>query len=312
MEVTSRDVTFRHDGVRLAATLYLPAAQGSRPAMILMPGSGPQSRTPLAALARRFASHGLITLVYDKQGVGKSGGDWTRESLDDLADDALAGIRFLRALPHVDAQRVGAWGISQSGWLIARVARKEPALAFAICVTGGGATPREVEEYGYRSRLRHGGFGDTEWRAAWPLVQRYMDYLATGRDRKGLLAAIAAAKGKKWSSALGLSRVIPSTAEREKWAWVATYDPAADIRAMHMPVLVLLGGSDPFSPPDIAFRRWQAGLAGAGNPRDLVVSFPTAGHGIRTNGHDMHARPNYAPGYVTLQLSWLRRNGVLN
>ena len=92
---------------------------------------------------------------------------------------------------------------------------------------------------------------------------------------------------------------------------VATYDPAADIAAMHMPLLVMLGGSDPFSPSGTAFQRWQEGLAIAGDAHDLVIVYPRAGHGIRTNGHDMHSAPVYAPGYMQFQFAWLREAGVL-
>ena len=64
-----------------------------------------------------FASRGLAVLTYDKRGCGGSGGDWKTVDLDVLAQDALAGVRWLKAQPGVDASRVGVWGISQGGWI---------------------------------------------------------------------------------------------------------------------------------------------------------------------------------------------------
>src|SRR5262249_42270228 len=110
VETSTRDVVFRHGDVELAGTLIAPTKTVA-PAMILMPGSGVQSRAPLLDLAREFAAQGIATLAWDKQGVGKSGGSWTRESLDDLAGDAQAAIALLRSQPNVDPKRIGAWGI---------------------------------------------------------------------------------------------------------------------------------------------------------------------------------------------------------
>jgi len=305
-----RDVVFRHGDTALAGTLFVPAGSGPFPATVLMPGSGNQSRAPLVVVARALADAGLLTLIYDKQGSGNSQGSWLRESLDDLAGDGLAALQFLRALPEADARRIGAWGISQSGWVLPRMAARDRQLAFLICVSGGGASPREVEYVGYRNALRHAGFGEPEWQAAKPLIDRYMQYLADGKDRDGLLAALDAAAAQRWSGAVDLRRVLPDAATRDKWSWVPTLDPLPEIRALHMPVLVLVGGSDPFAPVDVAVQRWQDGLS-SGDPHDLVISHPTAGHGIRINGHDMHAAPVFAPGYLHEQIDWLREIDVL-
>ena len=112
-EIAERDVVYSNGNVQVGGTVISPVAAQAHPAMILMPGSGNQSHTALLDVARAFAGQGIVTLVYDKRGVGKSTGDWTRESLDDLAGDALVGIEFLRTLAGVDAHRIGAWGISQ-------------------------------------------------------------------------------------------------------------------------------------------------------------------------------------------------------
>lgn len=306
-----REVTFEDNGITLAGTLLEPASPGPHPAMLLMPGSGSETRDGLLDLARSFAAQGMVTLVYDKRGDGKSQGSWVHESLDDLASDAATAIRLLRTTPGVDAARVGAWGISQSGWVLPRLVKQLPDLAFVICVTGGGTTPREVEVYGYDKELTHARFTQSDKDAALGLVDRYMRYLATGADRAGLEAAIQASHKERWSSVVELERVMPDEVDRDKWTWVATYDPAADMAAMHMPVLVLLGGRDTFTPTADALTGWHLALTAAGNPADLILEFPSAMHGIRTNGHDMHVTPVYAEGYLEEQLTWLRRIRML-
>lgn len=308
--ISERDVTFAHGDATLAATLLAPAGGGPHPGVIFMPGSGAQTREPLLGIARQLAEQGMVALVYDKQGSGKSGGSWIREGLDDLAGDARAAIGFLENQPEVDAHAIGAWGISQSGWVVPRLARQYP-LRFAIVVTGGAVTPREVERFGYEARLRHAGVGDAERRLSAALVERYLNYLANGDDRSGLLAALRDSESQAWGKALGIARVLPDEADRAKWSWVGTYDPAPDIRALQMPVLVLLGARDPFVPAGEAMARWADALAATGNRADQVNVYPAAGHGIRTNGHDMQTPPVYAPGYLSDQTRWLESIGVL-
>jgi len=70
LDVTAREVTFTHGAVQLSGTLFSPAVPGAYPAMVLLPGSGSETRDPLLDLARGFAAEGMVTLVYDKQGVG--------------------------------------------------------------------------------------------------------------------------------------------------------------------------------------------------------------------------------------------------
>lgn len=311
VQAREREVTFGHNGITLAGTLLEPASPGPHPAVLLMPGSGSETRDGLLDVARGFAARGMVSLVYDKQGDGKSQGSWVHESLDDLASDAASGIRLLRSTPGVDASRVGAWGISQSGWVLPRLVKQLPDIAFVICVTGGGTPPREVEDYGYENELTHAGFTQADKAAAHALVDRYMRYLADGKDRAGLVSAIQASQAERWSGVVELARVLPDETDRSKWAWVATYDPATDAASMTMPVLVLLGGRDPFTPTADALAGWHRALSAAGNPHDLIVEFPPAMHGIRMNGHNMHVAPIYADGYLELQFDWLGKLGIL-
>ena len=66
-----------------------------------------------------MASQGLAVLTYDKRGVGDSGGvyqEYASESnLSLLAQDALAGVNYLKGRPEIDSRRIGLIGASQAG-----------------------------------------------------------------------------------------------------------------------------------------------------------------------------------------------------
>jgi dienelactone hydrolase len=110
------EVTFRNGDATLAGTLASPATPGRHPAVVLLQGSGPETRWGTNRfIADRFARAGIVTLIFDKRGTGGSTGDWRTADFDALAGDALAGMALLRARPEVDAGRIGLHGHSQGG-----------------------------------------------------------------------------------------------------------------------------------------------------------------------------------------------------
>ena len=112
----TREVTFSHDSITLAGTLTLPVPPQSSPegkkaksdegvCLLMVTGSGLQDRDetlfdhkPFAVIADYLARHGIATLRYDDRGFGKSTGDPTQCTTADFAEDAAAGVEFLRAL----------------------------------------------------------------------------------------------------------------------------------------------------------------------------------------------------------------------
>src|SRR5262249_56194043 len=87
-----------------------------------------------------FAHLGFATLSYDKRGVGQSTGTYTHDvnaqEFEKLAGDALAGVALLRTRPEIDRRRIGFWGISQAGWIIALAAGRSPDVAYSVVGSG--------------------------------------------------------------------------------------------------------------------------------------------------------------------------------
>ena len=96
--------------------------------------------------------HGLAVLVYDKRGIGQSGGSYpgdspTAAAIDTLARDAAAAARFLAAQPEIDRARVGLTGQSQAGWIAPLAASREPAIRFLVLFSGPAVTADENDIY---------------------------------------------------------------------------------------------------------------------------------------------------------------------
>src|SRR5215471_11347107 len=107
------EVTFRNGDVTLAGTMIIPKGPGPHPAIVVTHGGGPDSRQKPGYNSDGyfFARLGVAALAYDKRGVGKSAVAYRTASLEDPADDALAGVRPLKARKDVDARDIGVMGI---------------------------------------------------------------------------------------------------------------------------------------------------------------------------------------------------------
>jgi hypothetical protein len=120
----AREVTFKNDeaNATLAGTLTLPVGFESlkkRPVVLMVTGSGLQNRDeeifdhkPFAVIADYLARHGIASLRYDDRGFGQSTGEVANATTADFAQDAEAGIRFLRSM---NFSRVGILGHSEGG-----------------------------------------------------------------------------------------------------------------------------------------------------------------------------------------------------
>ena len=136
MAATQQRVTLPGgNGDVLAGTLTVPDGPGPHPAVVVVGGFGPGSRDGAivggppgglyASWARELARRGVMTLRYDKRGIGGSPGPalaWL--DLPALTADATAAIRWLATRPEADSSRTGALGHSQGGDIALRSGRE--------------------------------------------------------------------------------------------------------------------------------------------------------------------------------------------
>jgi dipeptidyl aminopeptidase/acylaminoacyl peptidase len=172
IEVTTpfaETITLQNGYVTLAGTLEIPAGEGPFPAIVTIHGSSPLTRNDIfnIQMSHFFLQHGFAVLRYDKRGVGESTGTYpeigsnledSEAQLNDLADDALAGVRLLRDHNLVDPDMIGVAGHSQGGWVGPLAASKSPDVAFAIALSGPTCT---LGQELYYSELLEGDNGDT-------------------------------------------------------------------------------------------------------------------------------------------------------
>jgi dipeptidyl aminopeptidase/acylaminoacyl peptidase len=87
---TQRDVTFANGEVTPAGTVVLPESEGPFPTVVVLHGSGPETRAPYLPDATVLTQAGIAALIYDRRGTGESSGDWRTAGLDELREGRLA------------------------------------------------------------------------------------------------------------------------------------------------------------------------------------------------------------------------------
>ena len=134
---------FPSGDARLAFTLDLPAGTGPFPAVVLGHGSGLVTRHDLSWLSSRFTQLGFAVLRFDKRGVGESTGTYTNVGVSNsertfpiLAEDIVAGVRFLRTRSEIDPRKIGLAGNSQAGWILPYAARTLGDASFVVILAG--------------------------------------------------------------------------------------------------------------------------------------------------------------------------------
>lgn len=138
-------------GVALAGVFSKPPGPGPFPAVLLIAGSGPQTRDEevvrhrvFLVLADELNRRGVAVLRYDKRGVGGSIGDLADATTTDFASDAAAVFRYLAGRPDVDPKRLGLIGHSEGGAIAPMVAGEDPAVAFVVLMAGPGQRGAEI------------------------------------------------------------------------------------------------------------------------------------------------------------------------
>jgi len=302
------EVSFQSDGVTLTGTLRVPLSKGRHPAVCLLTGSGGVDREGESFYADYFARHGIATLVYDKRGTGKSGGDFRDESFDDEAADALAGIHFLQHRSGIDLRRTGLYGRSHGGMVIPLAAAESKDVAFIINIGGAGVSPYQQVTYQLEAQMRHDGFSEAEIAEAVAYVNLKWEVARTGGEGwDKLQAATQDARDKKW-----LERAQPPTKLEDivpSWKLQMGYDPMPALARVKCPILAVFGELDTYTPVTQTIANYRTGAAKSGNRDCTLKVFPNADHSLLVwpKPNDPAHWPVLAAGYLDTMKRWIDR-----
>ena len=271
---------------RLAGTLSVPSGKGPFPAVVLISGTGHNTRDEevwghkvFLVLADALNRNGIAVLRYDKRGVGGSTGDYDAATTVDFTSDAEAAVTWLKAQREIDPHRVGVLGHSEGGIIAPAVAAEDKSVAFVVMIAGPAI--RGDKLFVLQSAMTAKTYGAPE------------DYIAERKlfDQQ-LYDAIVAAPSD--AIALDRARVIVARGVADKlidsseadtlprddarpWErYFLAYDPAPTLASLQIPVLALNGSLDVQVPAreDLAAARETL----KNNSKATVIELPGMNH----------------------------------
>jgi pimeloyl-ACP methyl ester carboxylesterase len=302
------DVSFHNGAVTLAGTLCIPRTPGRHAAVVLLQGSGSETRWGTNRfIADQFARSGIAALVYDKRGSGVSTGDWKASSYDDLANDAIAGIGLLASRSEIDATRIGLHGHSEGGIIAAIAAAHAPSkVAFVVAEDTVAGLVRDQDSYRVSHQIKQAGFSNAEIKEALTLYKLMLDVACGTKPYHDLATASQAVREKSWYEWLA----IPPD-DSYLWSWypkIGNLDTLVYWKGVRAPVLLVYGESDQLVPVDESIVKIEAALDKANTSYTAVIA-PNAQHNLT-----IQPEPNgpffwwkAAPGIVDLVVAWVQQ-----
>jgi uncharacterized protein len=303
------DVRFASGSIQLAGTLITPTTGRKHPAIILVHGSGPQSRESILPFARFLVRHGMAVLGYDKRGVGGSTGDWKTASFEDLAGDVTTAFEYLKSRSDVDSGQIGLFGVSQAGWIMPLAAVRAKDIAFLISVSGPGVPAAETTIDHAQNEMIADGMPRQTVEQIISLMKRQYEFARTGQGWDEY-----AATREKLAAQRELSATFPKTPDHPSWQFMRRlyfYDPAPTLRRLQTPTLALFGELDNNVLAEKNEAAWEAALKAGGNRDYTLRILPKANHlqleaRVGTNA-EMASLDRFVPAYFTTVQDWLAK-----
>jgi len=260
-------------GFSLAGTLTLPkGASRTKPvaAIVTITGSGPEDRDeniglpgyrPFRQIADSLGRHGIAVLRMDDRGTGASGGTFKGATSADFAEDIRAGLAYLRTRPEIRADHLGVLGHSEGAIIAPMVADKEPTLRAIVLLAGIAEPGRNALYFQMKNGIEH-------------------NTKLTSAEREAQIAAI--------------NPKIDAMAAADPWMkFFFTYDPAATMRHVKTPVLILTGSRDQQAVPE-QNPKIEAAFKEGGNKDVTARILPDLNHLF------VHDTDGFPPDYAKL------------
>lgn len=276
------------DGVRLSGTLTVPPGAGPHPALVLLGVAGPNDRDltyrghkGFAVIADALARCGVAALRLDDRGVGGSTGQWLDAPYTRLVSDALEAGAMLVKDARIDSRRIGLAGLSEGGAIALLAAAASRDVAFAVLMSPPGLRGDAALKEQFERMLAWSPVTPSMAGGYRKSFDRFLALVRAADNDKGR-QALASYLGGEGAALVPSYGFVPPTIEGRVRLFASPwyrsqldYEPAASMRAIGVPVLVVSGTRDQVLPPAVHVPALRAGLAGK-NAR--FVSIEGANH----------------------------------
>jgi pimeloyl-ACP methyl ester carboxylesterase len=307
---TTEEIRFSVASFDIVGDLHLPAGPGPHGAVVLVHGSGPQTRTSTPttySTVEIFRDAGYAVLVWDKPGSGESTGEFSEEYRQtERATILAAGIEALTARDDIDRSRVGVWGLSEAGWVMPIALTMTDDIGFMVVVSGGAEDSIENMVYRWGRRAVCGGRSEAEA----DMIERYGAMALKATDYDEFREALETARGiPNLSRYVGVEIEVPTEDDWAPWPREidAFLDPIELLKGTSIPILAIYGERDIQVDPRQGAEAYRAAFERSGHPHSAVEVIPGVGHILTPVGENgcTDTGSGYASEYFEILESWL-------
>jgi pimeloyl-ACP methyl ester carboxylesterase len=245
-------------------------------------------------LSDYLTRRGIAVLRVDKRGVKASTGDFATATQDDLAQDVLAGVAYLKSRQEIDAKHIGLIGHSEGGVVAPLAAVQTRDVAFMVMMAGLAQT---------RAQLLSGQFdgmvaaGDYSPQIREQLLVLHRRMVAAAEQELDLQRLQTQLETLWQEQKLSLAKLTLSAQEEQQLrghdATVAMqikalvrpsmqYDPAVTLKRVTCPVLAINGSLDWHVPAKDNLPIIRNALKAARNKDYAVIELPGLNHLFQT------------------------------
>jgi pimeloyl-ACP methyl ester carboxylesterase len=305
-------LTFRSSQFEIVADLQVPDIAGPHPVIVIVHGDGRGTRGYYRLMRERFIAAGYATLIWDKPGFGASKGQFSEGNvIAERTAVLLEALGTLRNHPGIDGGRIGLWGVSQAGYVVATALQQDIGVAFIILVSPPGENGIEQTAYFVGQQIACEGFSARQSAEADSLAalvlgaETYDEYVAAGRlllDRYPAVKEIGFMAG-----ILPRDRWRPRGRDGESY-----FDPMPSISKISIPALVFFGELDKNVDPVQGSAAYRTALENSGNGQSRVVWVQGVDHDMIPSStgcekeRQQRRRWVASPEYLDTILLWLQ------
>ncbi|MCL6611593.1 MAG: ABC transporter substrate-binding protein [Peptococcaceae bacterium] len=249
-------VEVRESGV--VGTLFIPAGEGKRPAIIVLGGSEGGSYEPAAAI---YASHGYVALALAYFGM-----EGLPDSLVNIPLETVErAIGWLEAHPAVDKNAIGIWGASKGAELALLAASHYPQIKAVVAKSPSAVVFEGVSEDMGRNH-----------KSSWSFKGEPVPFVPVVFTQELVESYFAAvAKKEPWPTSPMYEYALHNGEAVEK--------ATIRVERINGPVLLVSGGLDGVWPAGKFSEMIMNRLKEKGHPfPDVRFHYPDAGHQIST------------------------------
>ena len=319
----AEDVTWPNPdgGHTMAGTFTRPTDGGPFPAVVLISGSGPQDRDealmdhrPFLVLADHLTRRGIAVLRYDDRGVGRSTGTFATATTPDFASDALAAVAYLKTRDDVTPGAIGLAGHSEGGVVAPIAAAESDDVSYVVLMAGTGVNGERILYAQAALILRAGGATEEEIASNRARQERIFEVLKSEPDQdlaaqaieSIIRASLETASDAELAQAgitdsASAETVIAAQVQQVNTPWFRyflTYEPAATLERVTVPVLAINGEKDLQVPFEENLREIEAALQRGGNTSYEIRAFPDLNHLFQ------HSETGAPSEYQAIEETW--------